>query len=73
MNTTHIELSIRLKKSCLTFIDNRHCIGAFLFTRHNILFQKIAILLSILAKVYANVQLSFGKGVAVTSRVFKSF
>ena len=69
MNTTHIELSIRLKKSCLTFIDNRHCIGAFLFTRHNILFQKIAILLllSILAKVDAIVQLFFGKGMAVTS------
>ena len=69
MNTTHIELSIRLKKSCLTFIDNRHCIGAFLFTRYNILSQKIAILLllSILAKVDAIVQLSFGKGVAVTS------
>ena len=69
MNTTHIELSIRLKKSCLTFIDNRHCIGAFLFTRHNILFQKIAILLllSILAKVDAIVQLSFEKRAAVTS------
>ena len=68
MNTTHIELSIRLKKSCLTFIDNRHCIGAFLFTRHNVLSQKIAILflLSILAKVDAIVKLSFGKGVAVT-------
>ena len=69
MNTTHIELSIRLKKSCLTFIDNRHCIGAFLFTRHNILCQKIAVLLllSILAKVDAIEQLSFGNGVAVTS------
>ena len=69
MNTTHIELSIRLKKSCLTFIDNRHCIGAFLFTRHNVLSQKIAILLllSILAKVDAIVQLFFGKRMAVTS------
>ena len=59
MNTTHIELSIKLKKSCLTFIDNRH----------NIFSQKIAVLLllSILAKVDAVVQLSFGKGVAVTS------